>query len=487
MRSIRKKFLIGLTLSGIFFAGCKKWDDHNAVTDAALTKTLTQQISEDPALSKFSELLVKSGYDKVLASSKTFTVFAPTNTALASLDAATLNDSTKLNAFIGNHVATLNYKSTAAGTTQRIPMLNGKYQNFLNKTIGEATIVQADKAAANGILHVIDKMLPVLSNGWDALQNNSEIPAAQKAYMLSLFRNVFDATNAVQIGVDPSTGAPVYQPGTDSIQTNLFWRNIYDLRNEKEEYTLFVLTNAAWNSELEKYRPYTQTVTNDADSTTAFASWAVVKDLAIQGVYDGSGNTDTLLSKFSVKVPFEKASIVKTIKTSNGVIHIMDKVDVLPQHKIQPIIIQAENYRTTSIDRRSNTYFRDRFNPLTGANFRDVNVYNHGTALFNINYRVNNVFGGVKYKAYWVALNDFLSTSFSQKLALGTPTANTFTLQNANGYTVVTPNEYSEVLLGETTLPTYHAVLDVFLTAANSTAAASNPIVCDYIRLEPQF
>lgn len=487
MRRIGKKFFIGLSLAGIVFAGCKKWDDHNAVTDAALTKTLAQQISETANLSTFSGLLAKSGYDKVLASSKTFTVYAPTNAALQNLDPAVVNDTARLRAFVENHIATQSYFTTATDTVRRIPMLNGKYQNIQNKTIGDASIVQADTYVANGVLQTVDKALPVLSSAWETLSTSTEIPAAQKAYMLSLFRNVFDATHAVQIGVDPSTGAPVYQPGTDSIQTNLFWRNVYDLRNEKEEFTLFVLTDAAWNSELDKYRPYTQTQTGNADSTTEFASWAVVKDLAIRGMHKSTGTTDTLLSRYNVKVPLENASVVKTIKTSNGVIYVMDKVDVLPQHKIQPILIQAENYRTTSEDRRGNTFFRDRFNPLTGTTFRDVNVFNHGRALFNINYRVANVFGGVKYKAYWVALNDFQSAAFSQKLAFGTPTANTFTLQNANGYTVVNPNEFSEVLLGETTLPTYQSVLDIFLTAANSTSAAVNPLVCDYIRLEPQF
>jgi uncharacterized surface protein with fasciclin (FAS1) repeats len=487
MRINIDRLLLGVALSGVFISGCKKWDDHNAVTDAALTKTLTEQISEDANLSKFSELLVKSGYDKIVASSKTFTVYAPTNAALASLDPAIVSDTAKLNAFVANHIATQTYATVNLAAPQRIQMLNGKYQNLLNKTIDEATIVQADKYAANGVLQVIDKMLPVLSNSWETLQANPNIPAAQKTYMLSLFRKVFDLTNAVQIGVNPTTGEPIYQPGTDSIMTNLFWRNVFDLRNEKEQFTLFVLTDAAWNSEVNKYRPYTATITNNADSTTAFASWAVLKDLAAGGTYKATAATDTVLSKFNVKVPVEQAAIVQTIKTSNGVIYIMDKVDVQPRHKIQPITIQAENYRTTSHDRRGNTYFRDRFNPVTNTHFRDVNVFNHGVALFNINYRLNNVFGGVKYKAYWVALNDFQTANFSQKLAFGTPTANTFTLQNANGYTVVAPNVFNEVYLGETTLATYHSILDVFLTAANSGTAAANPLVCDYIRLEPQF
>jgi hypothetical protein len=366
-------------------------------------------------------------------------------------------------------------------------MLNGKYQNLLNKTVEDATIVQADKYAANGVLQVIDKMLPVLSNSWEVLQNNSAIPTAQKTYLMSLFRNMFDPTNAVQIGVNPTTGAPIYQPGTDSIQTNVFWKNVFDVRNENKEYTLFVLTDAAWDNEINKFKPFCATATNNADSTTNFASWAVVKDLAIEGAFNAAASTDTVLSKFSVKVPVDKDAIVQKIKTSNGVIYIMNKVDVQPRHKILPITIQAENYRTTSHDKRGNTFFRDRINPVTGQMFKDVNVFNHGTALFNINYRVNDVFSGVKYKAYWVAVNDFQTAAFSQKLALMTPTANTFTLQNANGYTVVNPNVFTEVLVGETTMSTYQPILDVYLTAANSGTAAVNPIVCDYIRLEPQF
>ncbi|HEY0040842.1 MAG TPA: fasciclin domain-containing protein, partial [Flavisolibacter sp.] len=213
MRSNINKLLLGVILLGSVVMGCKKWDDNNAATDPTLTKTLLEQIKEDGNLSKFSELLVKSGYDKILASSKTFTVYAPTNAALANLDPAIVNDSAKLNAFVGNHIATQSFVTTTITTQKRVPMLNGKYQNLLNKTIDDATIVQADKYAANGVLQVIDKMLPVLSTSWETLQTNSNIPAAQKAYMLSLFRKIFDVSNAIEIGVNPTTGLPIYQPG----------------------------------------------------------------------------------------------------------------------------------------------------------------------------------------------------------------------------------------------------------------------------------
>jgi hypothetical protein len=349
---------------------------------------------------------------------------------------------------------------------------------MLNKSVEDAVITEADKYAKNGVLHVIDKMLPALDNTWETLHNNTAIPASQIYYLLSLFEKVYDVTNAVQIGVDPLTGEPIYQPGTDSVVTNLFWKNVQDLKDESKEFTLFVLTDAAWDAEVNKFKPFF--VTGSADSTTEASSWEVVKDLAIDTFYSPNTIPDTVLSKFDVKVPVDKASIVQTIKTSNGIIYIMNKVDVRPEDKFKEFYIEAENYRTTSADRRSNTYFRDRYKPVTGKNFRDINVYNHGLALFNINYRLYDV-PSMKYKAYWVALNDFQSASFSQKLGIGSPTSDSL------DYTTVEANNYNEVYLGEFTLSSYHPFLDVYLTAANKTKAAENPLVCDYIRIVPSF
>jgi len=476
MRSRINKTVLLIVVAAALVVGCKKWDDHNAVTDANLTKNLMEQISENTALSKFAELLTKTGYDKVIASSKTFTVFAPTNTALTSLAAGILNDTAKLRQFVGNHIATQSLFTNAAITKQRIAMLNGKYNNLLAKNIGDAAITTSDQATKNGVLQVIDKMLPVYDNTWETLKNNTTIPASQKNYMLSLFRKIFDGQNAVQVGVNPVTGLPVYQPGTDSVQTNLFWRNVYDVRQEQNEYSLFILTDDAWSTEVEKFKPFFATGTTD--STTELSSWSVVKDFAVDTVYTAATLPDTIISKFGVKVPLDKAAIVQTIKTSNGNIFVLGKADVKPIDKLKQFYIEAENYRVTSADRRGNTYFRDRFSPVANKDFRDVLVFNHGLALFNINYRISNVYS-TKYKAYWVAVNDFQTAAFTQKLGIGIPTSATLP------YTSVTANNFNEVYIGEFTISSYQSFLDIYLTAANSGTAAVNPIVCDYIRLVP--
>jgi hypothetical protein len=151
----------------------------------------------------------------------------------------------------------------------------------------------------------------------------------------------------------------------------------------------------------------------------------------------------------------------------------MNKVDNLANYKIKPFYVEAENYRYTSIDRRGNTYFRDRFNPITNKYFTDVLVTGHGVSGYNMNYQIKNV-SSVKYRAYWVALNDFQTTTFSQKLGIGSAASTILPL------TVVSPNIYTEVLLGEFTFTNYQSFLDLFLVANGTTQ-----ISCDYFRLEP--
>lgn len=479
---MRRKFfqvLLAIVMTSVFLTGCKKWEDHIALTDAMVGKDLFQQISETADLSKFAELLIKSGYDKTLASSKTYTVYAPTNSALASLDPAIVGDSAKLRLFVGNHITNQLYQTTSAINELRLLMLSGKYNNMRGSRLEDAIIKVGDQYAKNGFLHIIDKMVPALPNAWQFLETSPLAPVKQKTFLLSQFGNVFDSTNAERIGVDPNTGKPIYKPGTDSVRTNLFWRNVHDLRDESKQFTFFMLTDAAWDTEVNNYKTFF--VTGTADSTTNLASNGVVNDLAIEGVYQPGSIPDTILSKFNVKVGIEKSAIVQTVKVSNGIVYIMSKVSVLPKHKFQQLIIQGENYDFTRIDRRGNTFFRDKFNPLTGQDFRDVLIFNHAVSEFYLGYRIPNM-PSIKYKAYWVALNDNVNNytgNFNQRL--GIVTFNSTRLP----YITVTPNNYSEVFVGEFTLSTYYPVLEIFLTAAANTTNNTSMITADYIRLEP--
>ena len=467
-----------LITAGLFGSGCKKAiDEQTAVTDPSLQKNLMQLISEKSDLSTFAAYLKQTGYDAVIASSRTYTVFAPGNAELATLDAAIKNDAAKLKQFIGNHIATQVYSTKDFTAATRIAMINGKYLNMKGSAIGSSVITVKDQYAANGLLQQVDKMLPALESCWDFVAG-SQSPAKQKAFMMSLFRNVFDPTNAIIIGTNPNTGDPVYQAGTDSIYTNLFWNKVADLRDEKKQFTLFMMEDAAWDADQVRFAPYF--VTNTSDSNKLVTGWNVLRDLAVDTLYEPGSIPDTITSKFGARVPVERSAIVRTIRTSNGIVYIMSRVNVQPASKFKSILIQGESYSGTSHDRRSNTYFRDRYNPVTGQDFRDVNVFNHGVALFNIRYEIKEV-PSIKYKAYWVAVNDFQTAAFTQRLAPGDPAATTFP------YTNVAVNDFSEVYIGEFTLSKYQPLYNIYLVAANSTTAAVNPLVCDYIKLVPSL
>lgn len=459
------------------FSSCSKVkDESTAINDPALQLNLMDMVSANAQLSTFKELLVKTGYDKIIASSRNYTVFAPVNSALASVDPAIVNDAAKLKSFVGNHIALQQYRTSDIKISTRIGMLNGKFINMLGRKIEDATITTADKYAGNGLLQVIDKALPALNNCWEFITNSSDAPAKQKAFMLSLFRKVFDTTNAVVVGINPNTGEPVYQAGTDSVFTNLFWNKVFDVKEEQKQFTVFMLSDNAWDAEVTKFMPYY--ITNTADSNTLVTSWNVVRDFAVDTVYQPNTIPDTIVSKFGTKLPVNKSAIVKTIKTSNGIVYVMNQMNVLPASKIQTITVQGENYNASSVNRRSNTYFRDRYNPLTGQDFADVLVFNHGVSNFWLRYDIPEL-PSVKFKAYAVALNDFQTAAFTQRLGLdGIVT----TLSMS-----VTPNNYSEVYIGEFTQSKYSPVSNLYLLGANSTSAAVNPLACDYIKLVPSL
>ncbi len=463
----------------------KATDDHNSVTDPSLNKNLLELIKSNPQLSTFAKYLTQTGYDQVIASTKDYTVFAPSNTAIATLDATVINDPVKLKKFVGNHITAQLCNTNSVTVTKRLLMLSGKYNNMLRAKIELANITTANQYASNGLLQITDNMLPALDNCWEFLNNNSNAAAKQKNFMLSLFRNVYDVTNAIVTGVNPITGDPIYQAGTDSIYTNLFWNKVHDLRNESKQYTLFMLADGTWDSEVAKFLPYY--VTNTTDSNTLVTSWNVVKDFAVDTVYDPATIPDTVLSKFGTKLPVEKSAIVKTIKTSNGIVYIMNKLNVQPASKFKTYLIQGENYAGYLVNRRSNTYFREKFNPVTGNNYTDVLVYNHGVSSFWLRYDIEEV-PSIKYKAYWVAVNDFILAvppavplTFTQKLAPGLPTATTFP------YTTVTEKNYNEVYIGEFTNSKYSPVYNIYLVAAATTVKETNPLMCDYIKLVPSL
>jgi uncharacterized surface protein with fasciclin (FAS1) repeats len=473
-----------LMISGIFVSCKKSWDNHDAVTDAQVTKNLMDQISQNPDLSTFSGYLVKTGFDKIISSSKTFTVWAPTNTAMQSVDATILNDSTKLKQFVGNHISNQSYLTNIPQPSLRIQTLNGKFATFTATTFEEANITQANQYVGNGILHVIDKAIIPKLNIWEYVNSLTTVGLKQKAYLQALNYSYTDTSQAIQTGVNPTTGKPILQPGTGVVNANTYLRTVLNVSDETKQYTYIVLTDAAFDNERNKVVKYFTTTgsyaTTGLDSTTYLSSRNVVKDLAFNTLITPALLTDTLLSVNNVKVPFNKSAIVATYNASNGIVYVMNSVNFRLVDKITPILIQGESpagFATT--DKRGNIQYRVRKDP--GGNvFNDILVAGGsiGTlpAAYYARYSVPNAYAA-QYKVYWRALND-TGTIFPQQLAFGTVTSATFP------YTNVNLNVYDDIYLGTYTVSKY-SNFNMFMLGANVTTAGLNSFTLDYVKLVP--
>jgi hypothetical protein len=221
MVAFKNQYFIFLALfTGLFLSGCKdKWEDHYKIQDPVFEENLLLQIQKNPDLSKFAEYLNKTGYDKVVASSKTFTVWAPTNLALQNLDQAIVNDTAKLKQVIANHISYQSYLTRSANPVLTIRTLNGKNILFTKTGFEEANITVADQVTGNGVLHVVDMVISPKFNAWEYLNNSAT--SIQKTFLLSQNWIDRDLSRAVITGIDPKTGNPIYQAGTGYFSRNL--------------------------------------------------------------------------------------------------------------------------------------------------------------------------------------------------------------------------------------------------------------------------
>ncbi|HZF78284.1 MAG TPA: fasciclin domain-containing protein [Rubrivivax sp.] len=119
-----------------------------------------------PQLSTLSKLINDAGLADTLRGAGPFTLFAPSDDAFRALPAKTLADlsadAALLKSVLSYHVVPGNLSSRDAKTdnlktVQGANIAIAKAGNFV--TVEDAVVQQADVAATNGVLHVIDKVL----------------------------------------------------------------------------------------------------------------------------------------------------------------------------------------------------------------------------------------------------------------------------------------------------------------------------------------
>ncbi len=119
-----------------------------------------------PELSTFARLADDAGLGETLRQAGPFTVFAPSDAAFKAVPATTLqqlaSDKALLKSVLSYHVApgrtvSAEVQNGPARTLQGAPLALAKAGSFV--TVEDAVVTQADLPAANGVVHVIDRVL----------------------------------------------------------------------------------------------------------------------------------------------------------------------------------------------------------------------------------------------------------------------------------------------------------------------------------------
>lgn len=474
---MKKRYLIYislLSLSTLLFSCKDNWETHNEVENVDNTVNISQKLATEANLSVFNGFVKSTGYDVILANSQNYTVWAPTNSALAGLDPAVVADATKLKDFVANHIALSTYPVSKKIDTVRIKLLNNKYANLVANKFEEATIAGEGLFVKNGVIHTIDQALVTKANIWDYMLASADAPL-QRDFIKNLSIQVIDTANATIIGYN-TNGNPIFAPNPPLISRNTYWINVADLRDESKQFTYFMLEDAAYTSESAKLASYYPSI--DANQS---ANFYVVKDLTISGVYTADKLPDTLLSVRGVKVPINKTNISKTYKASNGIVYVLKALPFRLKDKVPEFKIEGE--RPINFSASRTVLYRTKLDN-TGKSYNDITVYDHRYAEFGVFYTKTNL-PVAKYKVYARAISggpgDAQIAAFTQRYFFYNPTTLAYTLFYTHP---VVPLTYTEVYCGEYT-PTQFGPLQFRLTSANSTGKDVNTLILDYLRFEP--
>ena len=472
------KFILPVCLIILVVYSCRKdqWDKRTLVSDPAGTETLLDKIKADPNLSEFESYLEVTGYDKTLASSKTFTVWAPVNGSFADIDPAYLKDTASLKLLVGNCIGNQSYYAAEAGKEGvRIRTLNGKRVLFTGDALNGNAVSEKDITAKNGVLFKMSKAFQPQLNAFqyfDSLYSNS----AQWAYMKTLFYSA----NVDSIVRDSLVKANVIVPNY-----NTYIRRT-NINSEDSLLTYIILTDKAFNAERNRLKGYF--IDSTQEVSDSLNGYNVIKDLTINGVIDPANIPATVYStRDSLAIHLGASQIVKTEKVSNGIVYIVDALNYDLSTKIKPITIQGESY-FDRLDPTKSITRRKRRNPANDSIFTDILLQNYGIASFWIRYPT--VLNSVNYKVYWRAVNDFQTGTFPMMVAMNHHIDTTFEdpknilFDYKLPYTTVDTLDYRDIYLGDFN-STKHGLEDIFLIGNSVTTNGQNTIVCDYIKLVP--
>lgn len=406
---INRWFSAALLSSLVMAGGCSdNWDDHYSdKTNGKSQQTVMQMIRSNPNLSTFTKMIEIAGMEEVLATTQTYTVWAPSNEALAGVD---LNNAAEVKRIVVNHIARHNISSSTP-PSKNVRMYNGKINHFSNGFFAGVELTESDIIAQNGILHLLREAIPYRYNIREYIDTHPECSLLAQ-FIARFDEQKFDEEASAPLDVDES-GNTIYDTVT-AAYNRLFQHPVYglgDIEAEDSVFTMLIPDNNAWQDAYRKTEPYFTVYnadTHKADSIKEIqTSLALLSDLIFRAeIYDAYSSAPMMTTSGSLINDMAGMFLgSKKEQASNGMIYVASDLNINPAATFNKAIsVEAEESAGRETANRTAAYTRvlgtdnNLFNEVSGHSYLEVQGTT-ASAAPGITFRVPGVLSG-KYDIY---------------------------------------------------------------------------------------
>lgn len=252
-----------------------EWNDHYEGKDwdtASDAPSLYELLKADASLSEFKRVVDHLGYDKVLNSPQSLTLWAPVISSAQADSIINLyeeqkrllvtmpdgsqrntkdKDNVAITQFIQNHLA-LYGRSVSTEYEDSIRMMNGKYMVLKSDNLNGVPFLSKNQIASNGIMYKLGTKEPFFPNVREAMSFNATTDSLA-AYYRIFDKYLLDESSSVQMGI--VDGEVVYADSVTNLSNDLY-NHLGYIQREDSAYMFIAPTTELWKREYEKYRKY---------------------------------------------------------------------------------------------------------------------------------------------------------------------------------------------------------------------------------------
>ena len=410
MRKITKIFVPAVCAVMLVFAwSCNDaWEKHySGLPGSKSEKNLYEYINSQADLSRFAEMLRIAGYDSILSQPQTYTVWAPVNDALQSVD---LTDTVTVTELVKNHITRFLH-STAGLESKTVYMLDKKFVLFKASdnqfTFGGKVLIagKSEISVSNGLIHCIDGYVPYFTNIWEFIGKTPGLDSLRN-FLYSQSEYAFDADASVEIGTNDH-GQAIY----DSVITftNPVLSQIGSIYVEDSVFSMILPDNTAWQKAYNQIKNgYKIYGAGGAAQQRLNTQWAIVQNLVFRQLIDNPSTPDSIVSTSGnvFKQPAYLFTNAVKHELSNGLAYITDSLRFSAADSWQKAIkVEAENSDYGRAYTFANLYVRSGLGTsynVSDSKFLMVEPTSVSTQQQNsVTFSIPNTLSG-KYKIYCV-------------------------------------------------------------------------------------